>query len=66
MPTEYDTSQRAHNACGHPGGEGGGGTLTWQRALTACSLGAEGYPLTPQRVTLARDHGRETFGRTPT
>ena len=53
---------RALNACGHPVGEGGGGTLTRQRSPTACSQRTEGDPPTWQRATLARGHGREEVG----
>ena len=57
---------RALNVCGHPGGEGEGGTLTQQRMPTACSQGLEGDPLTRQCATLARGHEREIVGVPPT
>ena len=40
---------RTHNACGHPGGNGGGETLTWQCTIMARSHGSKGDPLTWQR-----------------
>ena len=45
---EWSPSDRSHalNTCSHPGGEGWGVPLTWQRVPTVRIQGMEGDPLT--------------------